>query len=621
MTRPARWVRSTRWMNAVGLAAFGALTVSSSAHASGAAYYGAQCSDAYRSTPNVDDQGGPHGSYLMLNRCGQGAADLEITNAGSGSVRNQGGQFVVSAPAGTTIHEIHLDANLRRGSGHRSEVAVFNGSSVIPLVVGPDSNPQWAHYDFGGLNAPQLVLRLYCSDASCPADATAHLYARNIVVLLADQADPQVASVGGSLLDNGWRRGVQSLTAAGQDSGAGISLLDASVNGTQVAVAGACDTGGLGFPYTGPLVPCQGSAQIVQLVDTAAAPFHNGSNAVAVTARDYPGNASPPSSRTVLIDNAPPSLTFVGEQDAASPETIRAAVSDQDSGVGSATLYVRAVGAADWQSLQTKIVGGQARAEVNSSAYPPGDYEFRAVAVDVAGNVAETTTTADGDPMRLTFPLRPPVELRAHLNKGGSRSQVVRYGADAKAKGLLLDEAGEPIDGADITIVEHFGAGALLRERVSHATTNEKGKWRSKIPGGPSRDVEATFDGSAAYGAASRSVGTFLVRSRASLQTSRKNVPEGKTVEFEGKVDHYGARIPAGGKLVELQVRVKTGRWQTVGQSFRTNEKGVYRRSYQFGKQYTQDALFRFRLKVKREANWPYKRTNTGLRKVIVRAQ
>jgi hypothetical protein len=171
-----------------------------------------------------------------------------------------------------------------------------------------------------------------------------------------------------------------------------------------------------------------------------------------------------------------------------------------------------------------------------------------------------------------------------------------------------------------VTIVENFGAGALLRERVTRATTNEKGKWRSKVPAGPSRDVKAFFGGSPRFAPSSEGVGTFLVRSRASLRTSRDSIAEGHTLRFEGRVRHFGARIPAGGKLVELQVRVKTGRWQTVGESFRTNEKGVYRRRYRFGKQYTQDALFRFRLKVKREANWPYKRTNTGQRQVVVRA-
>ena len=90
---------------------------------------------------------------------------------------------------------------------------------------------------------------------------------------------------------------------------------------------------------------------------------------------------------------------------------------------------------------------------------------------------------------------------------------------------------------------------------------------------------------------------------------------------FTGKVRHFGARVPSGGKLIELQVRLKTGRWETVGEAFRTDERGRYRRSYRFGKHYVEDALFQFRLKVRREANWPFKRKSTAKKKVIVRAR
>lgn len=610
-----------RWRLALlaTLSLVGVVSAPSAARAAGAGYYVLQCHDFYRATPDVGDGGGPNGRYSMQDKCADSDARLEITNFGS-AVINQGAQFTMTAPPGTTIREIHVNANLRRGSGHKAEVAYYNGSSVVPLVVGPDTNPSWQHYDFGGLDAQQLVLRLYCSNGNCPADDQAHLYARNIVLLVADNSDPAVGGLGGSLLGGGWRRGSETLSAGALDTGAGVSALTAQVNGTAAAADGSCDTGGLGFPATGPIVPCAAGATINTSVNTAAAPFHDGANAVHFFASDYPGNASAVIERTVMVDNTPPRLAFTNEQDPADPELIRAEVADQPSGVAAARLYMRAVGATDWEALETKLVGGFAEARVDSLALPAGEYEFRGTASDVAGNGSETTERANGERMKLTFPLRAPVDLRAHLNRGGSKSQVVHYGTDAKAKGLLLDAAGDPLPNQEVTIVENFGAGALLRERVSQATTDEKGKWRSKIPGGPSRDVRVSYGGSGAYAPAAKGVGSFLVRSRASLKTSRETIAEGKTIVFSGRVRHFGARIPAGGKLVELQVRVKTGRWQTVGEAFRTKTSGAYRRSYRFGKQYTQDALFRFRLKVKRESNWPYKRTNTTQRKVIVRA-
>lgn len=597
----------------------GALAAPAPAQAAGAGYYVHQCGDFFRDTPDIGDPPAA-GPYLKANKCTGGDARLEISNAG-GTVINQGAQYTMTAPPGTSIVEIHLDANLRRGNGHHAQIAVWNGSSVIPLVTGPDSNPSWQHYAFGGLNDPQLVLRLYCTNGNCPADGQAHLYARNITLLLADHANPSVNGVGGGLLDGGWRRGTQTFSAHASDAGGGVSALHGAVNGGLVATGGSCNTGGLGFPYTGPIVPCGGGASFSQPLNTAVGPFQNGANTIRVTASDYPGNGSSAVERTVMIDNAAPALAFTNAQDPNSPETIRAPVSDQHSGVADAQLELRPAGASEWQELETKLADGEARGQVDSLAVPAGEYEFRATASDVAGNLSQTTKRSDGDPMRLTFPLRAPVELSAHLNRGGSKSQVVRYGTDAKAKGLLLDSRGEPIVGQEVTIVENFGAGALLRERVSQATTDERGKWRSKVPAGPSRDVRATFGGTGRFAPAAKGVGTFLVRSRADFETSRESIPEGQTLGFEGRVRHFGARIPFGGKLVELQVRVRTGRWDTVGEAFRTNERGRYRRSYRFGNQYASDTLFRFRLKVKREANWPYKRTNTRQRKVIVRAR
>ena len=590
----------------------------SAAQAAGAGYYVSQCHDFFRATPDIG-QPPIAGSYFRQNRCADSAAALEITNGGW-AVINQGAQYTMTAPAGTAIVGIYLDANLRRGSGHHAQIAVFDGSSVIPLATGPDSNPSWQHYDFSGLNHPQLVLRLYCSNSSCPADSQPHLYARNISLLLADYADPSVESIGGSLLGGGWQRGTETFSAAASDAGGGVRALDGSVNESTLASAGDCNTAGMGFPYTGPIVPCIASARFDELVDTTVTPFQNGVNDVRVVGVDYPGNYTNVIERTVMVDNAQPALAFTNEQDADSAETIRADVFDEHSGVATARLFMRPADGKEWQSLETKLVDGQARASVDSSALPAGEYEFRATAADIAGNTAETTRRANGDPMKLNFPLRTPAELTAHLSRGGSKSQVVRYGTDAKAKGLLFDPSGEPIAGAKVTVVENFGAGALLRERVSQATTDERGKWRSKIPAGPSREVRVTYGGSGKFAPVGKSVGSFLVRSRATLRTSRDSIPAGETLRFNGKVRHFGARIPAGGKLLELQVRVKIGRWQTVGESFRTNENGVYRRSYRFGRQYTQDALFRFRLKVKREANWPYKRTNTGNRRVVVRA-
>jgi hypothetical protein len=251
---------------------------------------------------------------------------------------------------------------------------------------------------------------------------------------------------------------------------------------------------------------------------------------------------------------------------------------------------------------------------------PAGEYEFKGEATDVAGNSIATTSRANGQPMRLRFPLRSRVDLEAHL-RGGPKGETVPYGTSTKVGGRLVDNSGSPIADREVLVVEHFGDGALIRERPTTVQTDSEGRFDTKVPAGPTRHVTASFAGTRKWRPADADVGQFTVRSRASFELVDETVPEGGTATFKGKVSHHGARIPAGGKLIELQVRVKTGHWETVGQAFRTSENGRYVRRYRFGMQYTRDALFHFRVKVQREGNWPYKRATSPQRKLVVKAR
>ena len=113
----------------------------------------------------------------------------------------------------------------------------------------------------------------------------------------------------------------------------------------------------------------------------------------------------------------------------------------------------------------------------------------------------------------------------------------------------------------------------------------------------------------------------LVVRSKAGLRTSRRRVKEGRSVVFKGTVRHKGARIPPGGKLVELQVR--DGKfWNTVRQAFYTKPDGRYRLRYRFRADYTRNAKFHFRVKIVREQGWPYRApVRTRARKVVVVAR
>jgi len=243
-----------------------------------------------------------------------------------------------------------------------------------------------------------------------------------------------------------------------------------------------------------------------------------------------------------------------------------------------------------------------------------------AVATDVAGNSTLATTRADGQPMVLRFPLKSGARLRGHLTGGASRV-TVPYGRPSNVSGVLMDAAGRPLPDQVVTVTEHFGEGALIDRRIRTVTTDAQGHWKERLPGGPSRQITADYAGTRRYLPDAARLGNLRVRTKATLRLSRRKIREGRHVAFKGRVGHLAARIPAGGKLVELEV--KDGHsWQTVRHPFYTRSDGKYRLRYRFGRFYTQNVRYRFRVRVLRERGWPYKApASSRVRKLLVKAR
>lgn len=613
----SKWSAARR-AAALVAAIFGAVVLvgPSPAHAAGGTYLAVQCHDFNRADDAVqlDREGG----YEAASLCDYPESRLQLRSTG---VANGGaaGRMTFSAPSGTEIAGFSIAFDGRTADGHYAQVAVIQGGGAILLHRAGNQPGGYVTVSRSGLGASQLIVELVCaSNPPCGQSNAAHAWVRNVVIELRDQVDPTIGASGGSLLAGGWQRGERTLSAIAGDVGAGVFDFRATVNGAAIATAGGSCRGETP-PYTAFFVPCRENPILDIGANTAGEPFTNGENQVEFVATDYAGNRRV-SSQLVRVDNLAPQGAFENAQDPQDPELISASVTDAHSGLAGATIYMRPRGTETYEALDTRVEDGEARARVDSLARAPGEYEFRLELADVAGNTSASSIRRDGTPMTLSFPLRQSVALRGGLSRGGSSGRPVRYATRSKARGQLLDAGGQPIGGETITVVERFGGGALIRERVTEATTDRKGRWRTKLPAGPSRTVEASFAGDGRYAPGSRAVEVLAVMSRASFKTSGEKVREGKVIEFSGRVGHLGAQIPAGGKLLELQVRLGAGEWDTVGEAFRTDEQGRYRRSYRFGNHYTSDARFQFRVKVGDEGGWPYRRATTKRREVIVRA-
>ena len=591
------------------IAAIALLVAAPDARAADAQYTVLKCHAYSRSASEVEAAAA--GPYQTADSCGGADHRLEVTVNGFG-LPGQSGSVLFTAPDNTAIVGVIADANLRRDNHHFAQLAVvdYQGNPRV-LAQGSDTGAGFQPYSFSGLNDLRFVVQLFCSDpGGCPNSAQAHAYVRNIAIVLADRNDPGVTEVGGTLFDGGWLRGEKMMEIAAADLGSGLATISTFVNGAEIAQAPARCNGTLG-PASALLVPCPvapAGADLAVPADTTRAPFTQGLNSIKLCVRDFAGNAPSCSPFTVSVDNEPPGLAFPAALDTADPELITVRAVELHSGVDPQSVQIahRIVGGAQWTVLPTRLVNDRLQARVDSGSLPPGKYEFMASARDIAGNASQTALRTNGEPATFTFPLREPVQLVARVDGGSGRTETLAYGRDSDARGRLLNANGEPMDGREIIVSEYFGSGALIDRRVRTVVTDARGRWTSKLPAGPSRDVEISFAGTLQHQPRTASSTELRVRSRASLETSRERVREGDSVEFIGKVGHFGARIPSGGKLIELQVQEAPGRWNTVREAFHTNSSGRFAVSYRFGRFYEANATFVFRIKVAREQGWPY---------------
>jgi hypothetical protein len=563
--------------------------------------------------------------YVVQSGCADAQSDYasKIESIGSAGIGRRGA-VRWAAPEATGIVAVRLQARLRRAAGHRSRLymAEANGHESKRVATGDADGGGWKLVRWSGTRKEQFVGSLECERRSgCRQSDEAKTWVRSIQLTLADYSDPTV-NVSGTIYSGGWLRGAQRLSAQFTDAGSGLENTVVRVNGSEYSSLAADCPGAIdGSGLASIMKPCTQTADLQAIEpSTAAFPFHDGPNSLAVCAQDFAGNQTC-DSRSVQVDNAPPTLAFFDAQDPEDPELIRALVADPTSGVASGQILFRRVGEELWRPLETQIVGGELRARVDSAAEPAGEYEFMAEATDAADNSRATTLRDDGLPKQLTFPLRQRVDLTAAIKPGGSRHVAVGYGKKVRVVGSLADARGKHLAGQEIMLVERFGTGALIERRVRTVRTDSHGRWSAKLKAGPSRSIRAHFAGTPRYLDARAKGGRLSVRTNVSFKVSRQRVPEGKPVVFKGRVRSRGARIPRGGKLLELQVRQGPGRWITVREAFRTRSSGRYRMRYRFGRFYAYDTSFRFRVKVARERDWPYKAVRSRSRTVTVLAR
>lgn len=343
---------------------------------------------------------------------------------------------------------------------------------------------------------------------------------------------------------------------------------------------------------------------------------------VSLWRRDAAGNVDSTAASVPVrlrYDPEPPQLSF-DPPAAADPTLLTVPVVEKVSGLASGEIEISPAGSEVWQALKTDVDGTRLVARVDDAVLPPGSYSVRAVARDHAGNEAVSTVRSDGQPMALTLPIRivsaasaGVVQVRTQrktIKRNGRRRVItekvtevkpagsLQLGEQSHVVGKLANRDGQGIAGATLQV---FETSVLAPDRlVGEVATDASGAFSYAVTGTMTRSLRFVFAGSPVVLPASAEVG-LTTAAQSTLRVSRARLLNGQSVTFSGHVPT--GPIPPGGKLVQVEVRLKAG-WQTF-RTVRTDAAGNWSVPYRFAR--TRGiAWYRFRVALPAESGYPF---------------
>lgn len=410
----------------------------------------------------------------------------------------------------------------------------------------------------------------------------------------------------------GWTNRAVSLSAGAVDVASGMTPLgDGPAPFTAIRIDGSAPAVGLGRTVATSVIT-EGAHRIEYYARDAAGNVNDGGEQNGIANRA-------PAAAWVRIDRTPPAAVFTNSQDPGDPDLVRVRITDALSGPDPSRgwIGVRPAGSGDrFQPLPAAAPAqGELRAHWRSDADPLGEYEFRAVAYDAAGNSAVATHRANGAAMVLANPLKATTTLRSSFRRGGLR-RVVPYGRRVLLRGRLGTGLSAPLADAPVRVVERFAAGTRPAARTSTVRTGPDGTFAIRTGRGPSRTITVAYEGGPTL---ARSTGKTLdlrVRGRVRLRTSARVARVGGApLVFRGRVVAPRQTIPPGSRSVQLQFRLAGLPWSEF-RTVATDRRGHFRLAYRFSDDDSRGARFQFRAYVPAQENWPYE--PAGSRPVLV---
>ncbi|MFL5844345.1 MAG: hypothetical protein ACJ762_06595 [Solirubrobacteraceae bacterium] len=321
--------------------------------------------------------------------------------------------------------------------------------------------------------------------------------------------------------------------------------------------------------------------------------------------RDAAGNADPNANATAQLRFDPTAPTVGFEPpNPSDPTLVAASAVDGESSIADARIEVRRHGSNVWQTLPSTLEGGRVTARIDDEHLAAGRYDLQAWAKDAAGNERTSTELADGGAAHLRLPVRVLTRIKAGaasraLRKHGATIRT-KFGHPVRLGGQLRTADGNPIAGSEVLVFSRDQRPGAPWTAVASLKTSPRGYFAYRAAKGVSRTIRFRFSGTATIRPSIRAI-RILVPARSTIHADHTHLLNGEYVHLRGRV--LGGVIPAGGKLVEVQVFLR-GHWRTFATT-RSRPGGRWRHEYRFdGTRGNQ--IYRMRVRLPQESTFPY---------------
>ncbi len=483
---------------------------------------------------------------------------------------------------------------------------------------GAETHDSQTSAGFSGFTSSYFGWQVICGAKPCET-INNWISVADIGLDVRETAWPYLVAPDGLWQASGWVRGDWAVHVFG-DSPSGLCSLSAVLDGQTVATSSA-------QPAMSEWHQCSAPA-IDQTVHTWE--YGEGAMPLTLRGTDATGNATSDSvyTKTINVDNSEPTISLTGPADApstAGEQFVSATAGGSPSGIAgiecstdggpnqwyagastqvpvagigqhvvrcaAANNAVDSVGNHGWSNWQSWTLTIRQPSVLSTSFARLADALLchrMTVRVRVPGSWV--TVHARGEGFRI---YRPPYSQRVRVTHCVARLvrrrvrvargwRVVRvpvfphvvnqtvervgFGEGATVSGWLGLSNGTALGGQTVRILSAPDDGGGLFTQVASATTGADGFWDAAVGPGPSRIVEAVFDGSGTTEPTSSEQARLVVPAKIRLSVKPQDVPWGAAVAISGRV--LGGYIPANKTVVSqlLRLRIGTGGiYATVG--------------------------------------------------------